>query len=140
MAIIAPVLLLLLFGIIEIGILAKNSMMLHSACREGARAAAIGATPAEVADRCEAAAATLNVEVLGVTTEYRTYSDGSWGSWQTLGYSDDGNANDAPTGSHIRVELSYDHPLVAGALFSFLADDQENNTVNIGARMVMMRE
>ncbi len=49
-ALVVPVLLALLIGIMEFGWLAKNTMTLSSAAREGARAAAVGKTTQAVSD------------------------------------------------------------------------------------------
>ncbi len=48
MALILPILILLIFGIIEFGRIFASYLMVNNAAREGARYAAVGATDAEI--------------------------------------------------------------------------------------------
>ncbi len=139
MAIVAPILIILLFGTIEMGLLFKDALTLNSACREAARVAAVGARTADITARARAAATTLNASLITVTQEYRTYTGGVWSAWMTLGDSVVTPTNDAPSGAQIRITLTYPHPLVTGALFQSLADPG-TSTVTVRASMVMMRE
>jgi Flp pilus assembly protein TadG len=50
-ALVVPILLALMIGILEFGWLTKNTMTLASAAREGARAAAVGKTTSEIVTR-----------------------------------------------------------------------------------------
>jgi len=139
MAIVAPILILLLFGMIEMGLLFKDALTLNSACREAARVAAIGASTADITARARAAATTMNGSQITVTQQYRTYTGGVWSDWMTLGDSAAAPTNNAPSGAQIRITLTYPHPLVTGALFKSLADPG-TSTVTVRASMVMMRE
>lgn len=139
MAIVAPVLILLLFGTMEMGLLFKDSLSLNQACREAARVAAVGAKTTDVTIRARAAATTLIAASVTIAQEYRTYTGGVWGPWTALGLSTDGTANNAPSGSQIRITLTYPHSLVTGALFASLANPG-TNVVTVRSRMVMMRE
>jgi len=56
MAIVLPVLVLLVFGIIDFGRLLTTEIQLSQAAREGARMAALGAAPSDVAARASQAA------------------------------------------------------------------------------------
>jgi Flp pilus assembly protein TadG len=60
-----PLLLLLVFGIIEFGIIFNTKLVISSAAREGARKAAITSVPADVEIVIENAVASLNATVSG---------------------------------------------------------------------------
>jgi len=139
MAIVVPVLALLLFGVIEVGLVFRDAAVLEAACREGVRAAALGNGTATVQDRVAAAATGLVAASVTVATHYRTYDNGVWGNWTLL---PPGGAapNGAPTGSQVRVTLSYPHRLIAGGLFPGLMTDPQNKTLTIHASLVMRRE
>ncbi len=139
---VAPILVVLLFGIIELGLIFKDMMTLNQAAREGGRVAAVGSSTTEIVDRLQSAAASLRPESLSYTLQYRTYSGGTWGEWMTLGdTSAEGyTTNDAPQGAQIRVLANYTHQLVTGGLFSSLADDPEANTVDLQASLIIRRE
>lgn len=54
MAIVLPLLLLILFGIIDFGLLLNRQLLLTEAAREGARVAALDGSESDVLDRVEA--------------------------------------------------------------------------------------
>jgi Flp pilus assembly protein TadG len=54
MAIVLPLLLLILFGIIDFGLLLNRQLLLTEAAREGARVAALDGSESRVRDRVEA--------------------------------------------------------------------------------------
>jgi len=139
MAIVTPILVLLLFGTMEMGLLFKDSLALNSACREAARLAAMGATTTDVSIRARAAATTLVPANVTVISQYRTYLAGLWGPWTILGNNSDGTNNNAPSGAQIRITLTYPHALVTGSLFASLANPG-TNIVTVRGSMVMMRE
>jgi Flp pilus assembly protein TadG len=140
LAMVAPLLIFLLFGIIEFGLMVKDLVGVNQAAREGARAAAVGATPTSLNARVAGSAPTIDAEQLSMTYEYRAFDEDSstWGSWQTLTVVD--GENSAQPGDQIRVSVSYPHQLVTGGLFSGLADDPENGTVTLSTAIVMQRE
>lgn len=137
---VAPLLIFLLFGIIEFGLMVKDLVGVNQAAREGARSAAVGATPATLNTRIAGAAPTINAANLDITYEFRSFDEtsGSWGSWQTLGV--DGSENNAESGDQIRISIQYPHQLVTGGLFAGLADDPENGTIALHTAIVMQRE
>lgn len=61
LALILPVLLLLLFGIIEFGIIFHSNLVLNQAAREGARLGVVGGTDAEIRETVERVAAGLDM-------------------------------------------------------------------------------
>jgi len=144
MVLVTPILLVLLFGIIEFGLIFKDIAILKQATREGARAAAIGATTTEIIDQVKASAATIPPDTLSIELKYRTYSGGwpSWDSAPTLGDTGSGETaqNNAMQGDQIRVKVSYPHELISGRLFSGLADNPETRTMTLSTSSVMRRE
>ncbi len=136
-ALLTPLLITLLFGIIEFGFVFKDLLMIHQAAREGARVAAVGATTAEIATRITDSIPTLNPDGLATELQYRTY-DGGWSEWATLG--DYGAENDAPANSQVRVALTYVHPLACGPFFGRFVGDPGATSVNLTTGMVMCRE
>ena len=69
LALLLPVLLLLLGGIMEFGRLLHAQLVLTAASREGARAAAVGLPPEEVCGRVREVAAALDEDRLEVVQE-----------------------------------------------------------------------
>ncbi|MFP4248551.1 MAG: TadE/TadG family type IV pilus assembly protein [Armatimonadota bacterium] len=139
-AMVAPLLIFLLFGIIEFGLMVKDLVGVNQAAREGARSAAVGATPTTLNARIAGAAPTIDTSALNIEYDRRTFdeSSGTWGSWQTLGV--DGEKNNAAPGDQIRISVEYPHQLVTGGLFAGLADDPENGTITLSTAIVMQRE
>lgn len=108
-ALITPLLVTLLFGIIEFGFIFKDLLLLHQAAREGTRVAAVGATTSEIEARIVDSAAQLNLSTDDITpqqstspAEFRTYSSG-WSNWGALG--DYEGANNAPSNAQIRITI-----------------------------------
>jgi len=140
LALVAPLLIFLLFGIIEFGLMVKDVVGLNQAAREGARVAAVGATPTTLNNRVVSAAPTIQGANIVTLYERRSYNEdtGTWSEWTALGTVD--GENDAAQGDQIKVTLTYPHPLVTGRLFSGLADDPEQGTITLRAAIIMLRE
>lgn len=138
LAVALPALAVLVFGILELGTLFANMSALSHAAREAARAAALGASTTETVTRVQQQWTGMGRRVPQVTLTYRTRSGGSWSSWQPLGNL---NArNNAPSGSQVRVHLSFDHELVTGALFARLLAQPGGTTVNLVVTRIARRE
>ena len=139
-ALVAPLLIFLLFGIIEFGIIVKDVVGLNQAAREGARVAAVGATPATLDNRVGSSAPGIPSEQIVKLYEYRSYDEdaGTWSVWTALSTLD--GENDATPGDQIKVSLTYPHPLVTGQLFAGLADNPEQGTIDLHAAIIMLRE
>jgi len=139
-ALVAPLLIFLLFGIIEFGIMVKDVVGLNQAAREGARVAAVGATPATLDNRVIGSAPGIPGDQIVTLYEHRSYNEdtGAWTAWTALGTLD--GENDAGRGDQIKVSLLYPHALVTGQLFSGLADNPEQGTVDLHAAIIMLRE
>ena len=140
-ALVLPLLLALLFGIIEFGFIFKDQLAILQAAREGARIAAVGRPVAEINTRIVTGAPGITAGSLTYGTTYRTYANGVWSGWTTVGDRTDGSGtNDAPQGSQIRVQCSYSHALLTGPLFANLIGHPGATTMPLYATMVMRRE
>ncbi len=144
MVLVTPILLMLLFGIIEFGLIFKDIAVMKQATREGVRSAAVGETTSQIISQVEASAATMSPEDLTIELKYRAYS-GGWPSWDTaptLGNIGSGETaqNDALPGAQIRVHVSSPHHLISGRLFSGLADNPDSQTMTLTTSSVMRRE
>jgi len=144
MVLVTPILLMLLFGIIEFGLIFKDIAILKQATREGARTAAVGATTTQIISQVMSSAATISPDDLTIELKYRVYS-GSWPSWDsapTLGNIGSGESaqNDALQGAQIRVHVSYPHQLISGRLFSSLADNPDSQIMTLTTSSIMRRE
>lgn len=138
-ALVAPVLIIFLFGVIEFGLVFKDLLILNQAAREAARAGALGRPTTTMVAAMTAAAATLNTGKITYYLERGVYSSGTW-TYTTL--TDGGNplANTALTGDYIRVRLVYPHQLVTGKLFTRFANAADGTAIRLQASTVMRRE
>lgn len=99
-AIILPVILLLIMGIIDFGLLFNNFILVSNAAREGARRAALGGTDTEIMDVVQNLTTTLDPARLAV---FITPAE-----------------NSRFTGDEVTVQVTYDSQLITpmvGALF-----------------------
>lgn len=144
MAIVAPLLVLLVFSILEVGLIIKDALTINQAAREGVRAAAVGAAIAAIDARLRSGAPTLTAANLVWYGQYRTLSKsaGTWSDWVALGDTGSGAdlRNNAPVDAQIRITVTYPHQLVAGQLFSGLSDKGTPGTMSLGASLIMRRE
>jgi Flp pilus assembly protein TadG len=111
-ALLLPILLLLLLALVQVGVLARDSLLLAQASRAGAREAAVQASAVAVDDAVRAAAVGLDPERLSV--------DVSWSGTR---------------GSPVTVSVAYEAPiasLLAGWLFP--------EVVSLDATAVMRQE
>jgi Flp pilus assembly protein TadG len=138
LAVVLPVLVLMLFGIMEMGLLFKDVLMLQQGVRERGRTAALGAVPTQIVATVKSSAVSLDATKLVVTTYYRTWNGTGWDAWSGLGTG--GTSNNAPPGSQVKVTAKYDHMLVTGGLFGFIATDTAKTKVTISASSVVRRE
>ena len=130
MALVAPIVIVLLFGIVELGLLINTAFSLKQAAREGARVGAVGAVTEEITQRIRDSCLRLNGDELEIELQYRSYSSG-WGPWSTLGDSTGGAEvqNDAAPGSEVRAVVTCAHQFITG-LFA-----RQSVTVTVGAAM-----
>jgi len=139
LAMVLPVLMVLLFGILEGGLLIKDVVGLNQAAREGARVAAAGATPTSIGLHVATSAPTIDTGQVSELYEHRTCdAGGSYGEWTVLGA--DGAQNDADEGDQIRVTLHYPHRLVTGGMFASLADNPDGDSITVSTAITIRRE
>lgn len=143
MAIVVPFLVLLVFGILEVGLLMKDYLGLNQAAREGARIASIGSPVSTIDARIIASAPSIDVSRLTWSGEWRAYdSSGTWGTWTVLadeGYGSD-LRNNAKPGSQVKISVELEHQLVTGQVMDFLSDADKPGTVTLGSSMILRRE
>lgn len=133
-AIVSVLLITMMLGIIEFGLLMKDYLTLSQSAREGVRSASLGSPTSVIQSRVMDSAPTLTVANIGVIAQKRPVG----GSWSTLGLSADGLSNDAPAGDQVQVSLTYPHTLITGSFFSWLAGG--GNSISMHTQMIMRRE
>lgn len=143
LALVLPVLLAILMGVIDFGWLARNTLTVANAAREGARAAALGRTTADIKERIGYdGAPTLQSSSPGVITNGSIIMEHSsptppagspagsplvYTSWPADIGTDPNKKNGVPPNNYVRITVNYTHRSITG-LF--------NRTVSIP---VMMR-
>jgi Flp pilus assembly protein TadG len=137
--IVVPLLLLLLMGIMEFGVIMHDYIMLGQAAREGARTAALHTnnTVDKIKARVLGAAALrdLSPEMIRITK----YDPGTNG-WVAVGDQASGQSNDVPADGIVRVTIQdYPHHMVTGNFFSWLPG-YSNGALNLSASLTMRRE
>jgi len=140
LAVVLPLVCLLLFAIIEFGLIFKDALVLQQAVREACRAAIVGATPDRVDSILRSKAVTLRPSDIEVTIEYRPPEAFGTSEWTPLGYDQEGAHNDAPPGSQIRVSARYNHTLVTGGLVAAALGVDNSDGIPLSAASVMRRE
>ncbi len=115
MALVLPILLLLLFGIIEFGRIFSAGLVVNLGAREGARLGAIGATDSAIVTRVQNTAINLDVSQLSVAI--------------TPG------ETDRKRGGEVRVQVSYPVVVFAPFISAFTG-----NTVTVEGTSVMRVE
>lgn len=138
-ALVAPILVIFLFGVIEFGLIFKDLLILNQAAREATRAGALGKPTAMMTAVMTTSGATLTTGSIVYYLERGVYSGGTW-TYTTL--TDTGNplTNSAITGDYVRVRLVYPHTLVTGKLFCRIANAQNGTALTLRASTVMRRE
>lgn len=128
-ALIVPVVLALLIGILEAGYLTKVYLSVANATREGARSASLGKITSDIRTRIKSTASPTTLTDGNITLQYSTDNGATYAN--TLG--DSGTTNNAPAGSLIRVTVSKTHQSLT-RFFPFL------NNRNIAVAVAMRRE
>jgi Flp pilus assembly protein TadG len=117
-ALVLPVLMLLLLGVIELGLIVNTWMMLMNGANVGARMAAIGSS-VDAIRTATISATRQNVPPSAVLVEYCTNPAGTEDTnWSAAGNSSDGRHNAAPAGAMVRVRIkNFQHAMVTGSFF-----------------------
>ena len=127
-ALVSSLLFLLLFGIIEVGLILGDQAQVAQAARAAARSAAVGSTVETAQSAAVSAGTGLNLAPSSVSLE----SSAGGTVWIALGDAP-GGTNTAVSGSLIRATVSYNHPLVTTFVFS-------GSAKRLTSQMVMQRE
>lgn len=131
-ALVVPILLLLVFGIVEFGLIVKSWQVVTDAAREGARVAVVGNTPGVVADSTDAINTVRNALNRGGLT----------GSSATVSIAATGTTGGAWTGAQrgdtARVTINYPHSMIMfGPLISSMTG---YSTIPIRTSITMRKE
>jgi Flp pilus assembly protein TadG len=128
-ALVVPMLLMMLVGIMEFGWLIKNQLTVANAAREGARSASLGKTTSDVQTRIS-----NSVQPLKVTTPdgvvLMRWSDNNGTDGYPLTMGDSGTQNNVPGGRLIRITVRTKHRPLTG-FFVFL----KNRNIEVYATM-----
>lgn len=98
-AIILPILLLLIMGIIDFGLLFNNYILLSNASREGARKAALGGTDSEIVQTVQNMTTTLKLSNMTISSTPSYHSRGH--------------------GVEVKVSITYKHELITPLIDKF---------------------
>jgi Flp pilus assembly protein TadG len=120
-ALLVPVLLAILLGILESGWMVKNYLTLANATRDGARGAAVGQSTTATQTRIQNLAQPLSlVSPNGsIVYEYSTDNGSTYVPWPA----DSNNKNSDPTGKLLRITTTTKHQPLTG-FFGFLTNRQ----------------
>ena len=120
-ALIMPLLLVLVFGVIEFGVMLNRDMIIGNASRDGARAASLNASYAEVRNgvtqeltqsRVPTGAATTSIDICILVPPASTCSN----------MSETDYAAAATSGKTVVVKVAYEHSFMTPIISSFLGD------------------
>jgi Flp pilus assembly protein TadG len=133
-ALIVPILLALVMGILEWGWLARTQLTVANAAREGVRHAVLGNSSTSVRTRIVNAAAILNPQlttsqIILTQTPDRTNPNPTYFAWpaDTTGTPP---RNTVPAGNIIRVQVNYTHRSLTG-FFPFMNNRNVSSTVSM---------
>lgn len=129
-ALVSALLFLILFGIIEVGLLLGDQAQVGAAAREAARAASVGSTIENAEAGGVNAGSGIHLTTANVSLE-KSLDNGT--TWIPLGDTPLGTNNDAIPGSLVRATVTYNHPLVTTLIFP-------GSTKLLTAKLVMQRE
>lgn len=130
-ALIIPVLLAILLGIIEFGWLISRTYTVGNATREGARFGALGKTISETKSRVRGSSASVTIADSEITLQYYNISTSTWQSWPSDNTTT--STNGVPVDSQLKVTVATPHSSLTG-FFPFL----RNRTITQST--VMRRE
>jgi hypothetical protein len=135
-AIVVPLLMLLLMGIMEFGMILHDYLSISQGAREGVREASIGSPRAKVRQRAmRASLPAITQEMIQID-----YYDESQGRWTEAKDDAGGVSNLVPPKSLIRVRIAnYPHRLVTGSFFAWLPGVQ-GGVLPLTGGMTMRRE
>jgi Flp pilus assembly protein TadG len=114
-AVVVPVLLTMLIGIMEFGWLTKNTLLLANATREGTRTASLGNTTANIQTRITNSGKPLSLPSSSIVMMYSEDDGASYKTWPA----DVDGKNGVSVGSLIKISTTASHTTLTG-FFPFL--------------------
>jgi len=136
-AIVLPLLMTLLLGIMEFGMIMHDYIMLAQGTREGARTAAIGRPVGDIQKRVMEAAALRDLRPAMVQI---TAYDTNTGAWVAVADKASGRENSVVSDGIVRVTVKeFPHRMVTGNFFSFLPG-YSNGYFKLNSSLTMRRE
>ena len=136
-AIVLPLLLFLVLGIMEFGMIMRDYIMLAQGAREGARTAAIGQPVNKIKTRVIEASALRDLQPGMVQI---TSLDANTGGWVAVTDKASGRENAVPADGIVRVTITdYPHRMVTGNFFSWLPG-YADGVMKLGSKLTMRRE
>jgi Flp pilus assembly protein TadG len=108
-------LIVLIFGIIEVSLIMKDQAIVAQAAREAARSASVGSQPSVATQRAITSATGLSLNNANVLLEKSADNGQSWTTLQTTGSP---VTNNAVVGDLVRAKVTYSHALVTGFIYS----------------------
>ncbi len=123
-ALVAPLLLIIVLGIIDFGLLGRATLVVANAAREGARAASVGQPTANIYTRItNAGAPTLKTNTSGQVTngsilmQQAVYQNVPvYVAWPADSGSGTDARNGVAAGNYVRITVSYEHRSITGLL------------------------
>jgi len=134
-ALVVILLLTIVLGIIEFGVIAMDQLTVTQGAREGSRAASLGRPVADIAARVRGSAGLLEENRIQVSMLYSTDNGVSYP--YTLG--DRSGENNAPPGSLVKIECQYPHRMLTGDFFSWWSN-VHNRELTLHTSVIMRRE
>jgi Flp pilus assembly protein TadG len=126
MALVLPILLLVLVGIMEFGYKVYFTNMAMNASREGARLAALGKGAEQVRTRVRGAIPSVQMSLPDSNIQLEILStSNAWGAWPT----DSGTVNTIPVGTQIRVTVAATYNPLTGLLSPWVSPSVRYSTV-----------
>ncbi len=122
-ALVIPMLLSIVLGIIEFGLLERSTLVVANAAREGARAAALGQSTPSIRTRViNAGAPALQTDSSGNITNGSILMEQAASGTSPLAYTawpaDTGSGttqkNSVPAGNYVRITVTYNHRSLTG--------------------------
>jgi hypothetical protein len=135
-AILVPLLLLFVMGIMEFGMIMHDYIMLAQGTREGARTAAIGRPVRDIQKRVmEASLPGVRPEMVRITS-----FDAHGNNWVAVTDKTSGLENNVPGDGIVRVTIKdYPHRMVTGSFFAWLPGYSDGHYL-LNASLTMRRE
>src|SRR5262245_61667217 len=123
-------LIILIFGIIEVSLVMKDQAIVAQAAREAARSASVGSQPSVATQRAIQTATGITLQTTNIVLE-RSNNNGA--SWTTLTATGSPAVNNAVVGDLVRATVTYSHRLVTSFIYS-------GGTRQLRSTVVMRRE